>query len=231
MKIVLLSHTLLAASLVFPHASTADIIVYDNNAGGASGIDNIFNSDSDPDSAGIAADDVLLSTTTMITGVQWTGLYALANTPPIFDDFTISFFGDDAGQPSGGAPLATFAVGDAVNRTDSGFDLILDPGPPILSADIYQYSAVIDFTMLANTSYWISIVNDTTSDTDDNYFWGLRSDGGNAHFSVDGGSNWFDLTDSRTDFRLTAVPEPSSLLLTGIGIAFSARRRRLQSGR
>ena len=52
-----------------------------------------------------------------VTAIEWSGLYAFDNIPPIADDFTIEIYSDAAGLP--GILLDTFSVGDNVNRTDS----------------------------------------------------------------------------------------------------------------
>ena len=94
----------------------------------------------------------------------------------------IRIHADNAGTPIGGIPLASFAVGDSVNRVDSGFDLF--------TRDIYEYSADINFTMTASTTYWYSIDGNTVNDLDDNFNWTARSGAGNSRNSVDGGGSW-----------------------------------------
>lgn len=194
--------------------SNADIVAYDNNAGGAVGINTAFESDSG--TGIIAADDVTFATTTTITGVQWTGRYAFIDTPQAIDDFTISFYSDSGAMP--GSLITSFSVGNAVNRVDSGFNLF--------DLNIYEYSASVDFTMISGTNYWLSITNDTSTDTDDNFQWGSDSGVGNSYASFNGGTSWSSIADQH-DFRLTVIPEPGSFsLAAGLFCLIAIQRRK-----
>jgi hypothetical protein len=167
-----------------PFSLTAQTIVFDNGVGGATGIDDALQSDADPlpennNMVEIAADDFSVAKNTLITNVQWVGLYAVSNTPAV-DNFVIRIYTDKNG-PSG-TPLATFEVGNNVNRTDSGqnFQLLLD---------VFEYSAEINFVANAGTTYWLSIDARSFADNNDTWFWGSLSTTGNAHNSPDL-NNW-----------------------------------------
>ena len=84
-------------------------------------------------------------------------------------------------------------------------------------------------TLEADTTYWLSIVNNTVG-TSNTWAWGIESFAtGNALSRSTDGDNWstdpFNLA-----FRLTgpAIPEPTAALLFGSGFAvvgLAARRR------
>jgi len=92
-------------------------------------------------------------------------------------------------------------------------------------------------TLDANTSYWLSIVNDTAADIDDNWYWSVVP-GGNAYVRPLDSEAWslrdptghlgFQLTDD----ALATVPEPASLGLFGAGLAglgaLGRRRRKVR---
>ena len=193
-------------------------VVYDNLAGGPSGVDLFLRSDNDEPF--ITTDDVTLPTTTRITQVNWSGIYFefTAGSIPQTDAFTILFFADDVGLPDTGGPIAEFSVGDNVNRVDSGFT-------GAVSRDIYEYSANIDFTLNAGTTYWLSIANDTPSSSLD-FFGGVLNGQGNAFHSTDGGNSWTSRT-HRLDFQLISIPEPNMFALEAVCLlALMLRRAR-----
>ena len=192
-------------------------IIYDNNVVVATG------ATSDPGIGLFVADDFVLQPgATTITDIHWTGLYAEANTPGT-DNFTIRFYADNSGNPAA-SPFQTYIFGSSVNRTDTGID--------ILGFDLYSYSVDISpLSLSANTRFWLSIVNNTNSDPDDNWSWGA-AEGGNSRFVLSDGI-WrentrgldFQLTGIREPV-LTGIPEPASMLLLLLGFAVLALRRK-----
>jgi hypothetical protein len=166
----------------------------------------------------------LLPNASTITDVHWWGAYFNGNTPTEPDDFTIRVFVDAGGVPAVN-PLAERAVGN-VARTATG---------DTVGSDVYEYSTTLDPIALdPNTIYWLSIVNDTTADTDDLWYWPVKSSIGDGATRNAEGEAWtgpVPFPNPELAFSLTGpiVPEPSSLLLAAcgfVGLCFWRRRLR-----
>jgi hypothetical protein len=206
-----------AASLMLPSAASA-YVIFDQTVdleGQARASDFSFPNQ--------AADDFLLqSGASTVTDVHWWGVYAYGNTPEL-DNFTIRFYADAGGAPAI-VPLAEYAVGN-IGRVDTGLTAIPNQ-------DVYVYSANIPSLILtANTTYWLSIVNDTAADLDDDWYW-LWEVGGVSATRGQDGQAWSS-GDVRLGFQLTndalALPEPAAWTLFAAGLAglgLLARRRK-----
>ena len=122
---------------------------------------------SDTDFPLFVADDFsLVPGANVITGVQWTGLYAFSNTPQP-DIFTIQFFADSGGAPVL-TPFLSLAIGNP-GRTDTGINVTSG------GFDLFAYSVTVaPIALTPNTVFWLSIFNDTSADTNDNWFWGMQ---------------------------------------------------------
>ena len=188
-----------------------DRLVFDNGTGGVSGVEAaspaFFNSVSDNLRN---ANDFQLDTTETISRISWSGRYSgdvfeASGEPFQQDDFTIEFyegifFNGEPYAPDGD-PIATFNVGNDVNRTDSGIDLPLDGG------DLYEFSADIDITLEAGKTYWVSIFAASEGEVPGNAFggdfnhfqWGFQT----AYSAFDVGQGQFENTSVYTfgDFR------------------------------
>ena len=195
------------------------------------------------------ADDFRLTGSYLtITGVDWWGGYKHWPDPAATDNFVIRFFSSTHGKPS----AVPFAEMPAVNltRTEEYLD-----AEGVLSAHhhncthhdddtIYHYSAELPFPLPLNpeTTYYLSIVNDTSS----RWGWLAAEGGARSHYASDlaleacwgwvDRSQWYRTRDGRSwrtscrngnlSFELFATPEPATLLLFGMGGLAVMRRRR-----
>lgn len=172
--------------------------------------------------AEIADDFVLAPGGAVVRDVHWWGRYGSRDVAPAADAFTIRIFADAAGRP-GGDPLHTATFLAPVTRT-----LVSDP-TGIQWTTYFSYDAVIAPIALAgDTTYWLSIVNDTAPSIPD-WLWASTTTDGRAAFRDDPSDSWstfaphqaFALTDSGT-----AVPAPATAILLAVaGAALAAARR------
>lgn len=206
----------LSLGWVLPAAAAP--VIYDN--GGADGSRGWW-SDFDGVQQQMADNFVLGAGSNTITGINWSGSYYSSNTPTIADNFVIRIFSNSGGVPDV-SPIYSFNVGNAVNRVDSGID------DATWNIDIYNYSAAItSTTLVAGTTYWLSVVNDTSGHTDD-WLWENSQPVGSSAFRVGDGNSW-SAHSTELAFQITAVPEPETyaMLLAGLGLlGFMACRRK-----
>lgn len=216
-----MKRVLITILLLLPcNALTADSFFFDNGVGGASNVENGIGAD---DTIGNKqADNITPVSDVFINEIQWTGTYSTF--APVLDDFSIEFYLDDGTNLPLGPPVAIFDIGNTATKTDSGFNVI---------RDIYDYSVEIAPLLLdANTTYWLSITNNTTDNPGERWFWGTQNFATNDRaFSFDLGETWTASTSntSLVDFRLIGetVPEPQSVLvLTFLASSLLVRRKR-----
>jgi len=210
---------LLALGLAVIPNPAAAMLLFDN---GAPDLVSGLSSD-----AGInltVADDFSFAFDATVTEIQWFGGYG-GHVPAAIDDFTVRIFDDDALVPLMGSFRPV--LGQPV-RVDTGLDQT-EGGETF---DIYQYTLEIaGEPLLADTPYWLSIQNDTTS-SGGNWFWATTAGAGNAAATAGDGNLWFrDLNRFALAFNVSGsspIPEPSAALVFGMGwiVVSGAIRRR-----
>jgi hypothetical protein len=188
-----------------------------------------------------AGDDFMLGSTATLKSVSWFGGYNFTSLGvPASDNFVINLYVDNGSGNPVATPFASFAVGNAVNRADTGADFTA-----LVGFSEFSYSAnVADTVLAAGTKYYVSIVNDTSAVSGGQWAWSFSgvSDLNHWRRSNSTGNVWslttfpsasrsslaFALSD--TGVGATAVPEPVSLALWCLSslvcIAGKYRRRR-----
>ena len=210
-------------------------IIFDNVAGLV--VDNAAASDTGAFIESANLDDVTFSVASTSTSIEFSGIYAASPIPggdafiaPEDDNFTISIFADGGGTPDVAAgPVATFAVGNNVNRTAGS-------NPNL--ANSFDYSADVVFDFAADVTYYLGIVNSSPASDTDQFNIGITgANTGNSFGSFN--ATTFDPVIQQTfatDFQIIgaatavdvpAIPEPSTVGLLALGlVGVVARRRR-----
>ena len=219
-----------AIAVLHSTSSLQAAVIYDNNVPIESSGTSVSDVDFIPPIEN--ADDFTLAPgASTITDIHWWGSYTgdvmpdrVASEP---DNFTIRFFEDLPGLPQA-TPLAEFHVGH-VSRVDTGLQ-------NLSTLKVYSYSVdIAPLALTPNATYWLSIVNDTTADQNDDWYWSAGGTGNSATRFVPG--IWrqaglelaFQLTN---DGVAQPIPEPSTFALfavAGVGLTLRKLRRRLAS--
>ena len=166
----------------------------DGNLGPFASFDRSFHPTSDDPFEAKAWDNFTLSEGIVLDAVTFTGAYiepfsTSTTTDPAETDFLIEFFNDDGGAP--GTLAASFSAAGGVagvsdeNVTSTLLSHTAEDGGPV-----YQYHAMIPFTVLVAGDYWISITADQTfpsPDIDPTWQWhlGTNSGGADGFYSYD----------------------------------------------
>ncbi len=202
--------------------ATGDQVVYDNGAGGATGISNLQVSDVTADFN--VADRFSVNQETTFDGIRFSGAFVIGNNPTPSDEFFLNIFLDGANEPT--SNVGSFLLTN-IQKSNSGTQ--------VLGAfDVYEYEASLgnSFTLDTNTEYWLSLTNTSVGGTD-SFAWGAAN-GGNAK-SSDNSFIFWSSENLTMDFQLTqSIPEPGSgtlMLAAAAWLLIRRKRRAAKNGR
>ncbi len=169
---------------------------------------------SDADTPAFRAVEFTLGTGGLAQGITFEGTYASAQTLGT-DEFTVAIFDDngvDTDLP-GNLLVGPIPI-QVVSRTDTGVDEF--------GLDVFRYQGNLESSVTLNPgNYWISIVNDTSSDPDDDWRWTAASSSANSPITVFSTQSRTGGFQPRTRGDLVFSIDSDAFLSAGQGIRIS----------
>ena len=216
------------ACVLISSPANADVIVDNGNPDATSyGSNSTVELSLNPDWT--AFDDFTLDEgNNVLTDIHWWGNYYLYYSDQVHDGFQVYIYGDTGGSPDLDSGALHTIDGSSVIRTGTGTVASENDESPIFAYDLYFDPIALD----PNVTYWLAITNGFY------WYWQPSMEQG-ASYQVVGNdfpgdiATWKDQLDVREynlAFNLTGgvVPEPSTIVLLGAGLAAVIVRQRMR---
>lgn len=221
---------LFLVALAFSSGVDADLI-YDNGNYDPSyfGSNSTVELSLNPD--WISFDDFILTeNNSVLMDIHWWGNYYLYYSDQLHDGFEIYIYGDANGAPDLSSSALYSIDGAGVIRTPTGDSV---PNGQDVESPVFAYDLLFDPIVLdPGVTYWLAITNGFY------WYWQPSTETGTAYQvvgtnfpgNIAGGEDDLEDLDYELAFNLTGgvVPEPSSVVLLGAGLAALLMQTRMR---